>query len=106
MTKIQRHCSSTLSLLAILYISTSVSLAQKPRESSPATNAIRTESTGDLGQTPIDLFGVLPASDALIVLDLKRVSSDALPRLLVDEQDARALVIALADPKRDQLLDP
>jgi tetratricopeptide (TPR) repeat protein len=66
----------------------------------------RTESPGNLVQIPIDPFAVLPASDALIVLDLKRVSSDVIPRLLIDEQDARALVIGLPNPKTIQLLDP
>src|ERR1043165_2879796 len=117
MTKVQRYCSLALGTVAILYISTTVSLAHRPKESnSTTTNAImisairdsswRTESPGNLVQIPIDPFAVLPASDALIVLDLKRVSSDVIPRLLIDEQDARALVIGLPNPKTIQLLDP
>lgn len=93
MIKIQRHCPSALGLLAILYISTAVSLAQKP-------------NTGDLVQTPIDPFAVMPASDALIVLDFKRFGSDVVPRLLAGEQEARALVIGVLDPKKIELLDP
>jgi len=85
MSKIQRHCCSALGLLAILYVSAAVSLAQNP---------------------PTDPFAVLPASDAVIVLDLKRVGTDVVPRLLADQQDARALVIGLLDPKKIDLLDP
>lgn len=117
MTKVQTHCYSALGLLAVLYISTAVSLAQRTTESGSTTTttivssairepSCRTENTGDIVQIPIDPFSVLPASDALIVLDLKRFSSDAVPRLLVGEQDARALVIALTDPKTTELLDP
>ncbi|HEY0763913.1 MAG TPA: tetratricopeptide repeat protein [Pyrinomonadaceae bacterium] len=117
MTKIQRYCYCALGLLAILNISTGASLAQRNMESgSPTTPTIassairnpswRTESTGDVLQIPVDPFSVLPASDALIMLDLKRFSSDVVPRLLIGEQDARALVIALADPKTIELLDP
>jgi tetratricopeptide (TPR) repeat protein len=116
MTKVQRHCSSALGLIAILYISTAVSLAQRPKESSSTTtrtmsSAIRdpsrrTESSGDLVQIAIDPFAVLPAADALLVLDLKRFTSDVVPRLLVGEPDARALVIAFPDPKTIELLDP
>jgi Flp pilus assembly protein TadD len=87
MYKVKSHCSSALGLLAVICISTAASLAQTPKES-------------------IDPFAVLPASDALIVLDLKRFSSDVIPRLLVDDPDARALVIASADPKTIDLLDP
>lgn len=85
MTKLQTHCRSALGLLATLCLSTTVSLAQ---------------------QTPIDPFTVLPASDTLLVLDLKRVSTELVSRLLVNEPDARALVIALPDPKTIDLLDP
>jgi tetratricopeptide (TPR) repeat protein len=100
MTKVQRHCSSALGLLAILYISTAVSLGQTARKSSPV------ESNSNHVQTPIDPFAVLPPSDALIVLDLKRFSSDVVPRLRVDEPEARALVIAFPDAKTIDLLDP
>ena len=86
MSKVQRHCTSALGLLAIICISTAVSLAQSSRD--------------------IDPFAVLPASDAVLMLDLKRFKSDVVPRLLVDEPNARALVIASADPKLIQLLDP
>ena len=110
MTKVQRHCSSALGLLAILYASTAVSLAQRPRESSSTTTSSimssairdpswRIDSTGDLVQVAIDPFAVLPEADALLALDLKRFTSDVVPRLLVGEPDARALVIAFPDPK-------
>ena len=101
MTKLQGHCSSALGLLAILCISTAVSLAQRPRESSSTTTSTKT-STADPVQ--IDPFAVLPASDVLIVLDLKRFTSDVVPRLLVDEPEARALVVV--PPKTIELLDP
>jgi hypothetical protein len=87
MYKLQSHCSSALALLAIICISTAASLAQTPKES-------------------IDPFAVLPASDALIVIDLNRFTSDAIPRLLVDDPDARALVLGTTDPKTIDLLDP
>ena len=90
MTKIQTRFYSALGLLAILCLSTAVSLAQRTTESA----------------TTIDPFSVLPASDGLIVVDLKRFSSSAVPRLLVDEQAARALVIALFDPITTELIDP
>ena len=114
MTKVQRHCSSALGLLAI-FISMAVSLGQTARKSSPVTSTIssairdsswRAESNSNHVQIPIDPFAVLPPSDALIVLDLKRFSSDVVPRLLVDEPDARALVISFPDAKTIELLDP
>jgi tetratricopeptide (TPR) repeat protein len=95
MNKLQRHSSSAFCLLAILCISSAVSLAQSSKESNSA-----------LAQTSIEPFAILPASDALVVLDLKRFKSDFVPRLLVDEPKARALVIGTADPKMIQLLDP
>jgi tetratricopeptide (TPR) repeat protein len=88
MTKIQRHCYFAVKLLVTLCISTAVSLAQRPTE------------------TPNDPFAVMPASDALLVLDLNRLQSEVVPRLLLNEPDARALVIALPDPKTIDLLDP
>ena len=101
MIKVKTYCYSALGFLAVVYLSTFVSLAQNSpmRESSRPT-------AGDRGQITFDPFAVLPASDALIMLDLKRFSSDAVPRLLVGEPDARALVIALPDPKTIELLDP
>jgi len=84
MTKTQKHCYFALNLLVILCISTSVSLAQ----------------------TPKDPFAVMPAADALLVLDLNRLQTEVLPRLLLSEPEARALVIALPDPKTIDLLDP
>jgi tetratricopeptide (TPR) repeat protein len=92
MFKFPRHCLSALGLLTILFISTAVSLAQKPGESSATT--------------AIDPFAVLPSSDALIVVDLKRFSSDLVPQLLTNDPDARALVIVSPDPKTIELLDP
>lgn len=86
MHKLQSHCSSTIGLLVILCVSTAVSLAQRPKE-------------------PIDPFAVLPPSDALIVLDFNRYSSEMIPRLLIDEPDARALVIAPTDSNMPELLD-
>lgn len=113
MTKTQRHCCAALGLLAILYISTAVSLAQSSRESGAATTStairdpsLRTKSIDDLVQVPIDPFAILPVSDALLVLDLNRVKSDVVPRLLVGEPDTRALVIAPPNPKTIDLLDP
>ena len=114
MTKIQRYCYFALGLLAVLYFSTAVSLAQRITESRSTTlsniesSAIREPSgrTESIVQLPIDPFAVLPAADALILVDLKRFISDALPRLLVDEQDARALVMALPNQKPIELLDP
>lgn len=87
MKKLQTRCYSPLGVLAVWVISTAVSLAQT---TTPA---------------PGDPFGAVPSSDALIVVDLKRFSSDALPRLLVDEPEARALLLGLADPKTVELLD-
>jgi len=92
MIKVQRQCLSVVGLLIILYISTAVSHAQKPGESSSTT--------------AIDPFAVLPAADALMVVDLKRFSSDLVPQLLINEPDARALVIVSPDPKTIELLDP
>src|ERR1044071_5954598 len=99
MFKVQSHCSSALRLLAILCISTAVSVAQKPSS--------HTESSRNLVQAPVDAFAVLPASDAVIVLDLKRFYGEMIPRLLVDEPDVRALVLAASpDATTPQLLDP
>lgn len=86
MTKVQRLCCAALGVLAVLSSSTVASFAQKTTEP--------------------DLFAVLPASDTLILLDFNRISSDVLPRLLVDERDARALVIALPESNTVDLLDP
>jgi len=99
MFKVQSHCSSALRLLAVLCISTAVSVAQKPSS--------HTESSRNLVQAPIDAFAILPASDAVIVLDLKRSYGEMFPQILVDEPDLRALVMAASpDTKTAQLLDP
>jgi len=94
MTKVHRHFYSALSLLAILCISAAVSPAQRTTESGSTTT------------TTIDPFAVLPSADALMVVDLKRVINDAVPRILVNEPAARALVLALYDSKTIDLLDP
>ena len=85
MTTVQKHFYSVLGVLAVLCISTAISLAQT---------------------TTTDPFAVLPPSDALITLDLKRFYSDAVPRLLVNEQEARLLVTALPDLRTVDLLNP
>jgi tetratricopeptide (TPR) repeat protein len=87
MTKLQTRFYFALGVLAVLYLSATVSPAQ----------------TGT--PVPGDPFAVVPASDALILVDLKRFSSDAIPRLLVDEPEARALVLGIPDPKTVELLD-
>src|SRR5687767_12911537 len=105
MTQVQHHYGSALALLAVLSVSAVVSLAQRTTESHSTTTTTignsatgepspRTELTGSIVQTPIDPFAVLPASDALLVLDLKRFTSDVVPRLLTGDQNARTLVIA------------
>src|SRR5690242_5511360 len=97
MSKVQSHCSSALVLLAILCISTVVSLAQK--------TSSQTESARNPVQAPIEAFAVLPSSDAVIVLDLKRSYGELFSQILVDEPDARALVIAVP-VQTAELFDP
>ena len=109
MIKIQRHCSSAFALLALLCLSGAVSLAQKPRESNSTTSpAIKSSASSDPSrridsisgpvQIPLDPYTVLPPADALLMLDLKRFTSDVVPRLLVGEPFDRAIAISPVAP--------
>lgn len=99
MTTVSRHGYIATSLLALLSLTPSVSLGQmKPAE---LLKPIQADA-----QVKPDLLLSLPDSDALITIDVKRLLSEVLPRLLADEPALRPLVLSLVDLKVLTGLDP
>ena len=95
MTDILRRFCITILLLVLLPY---VSLGQRPSNPGPTP-------TTDAQVNP-DLLLLLPSSDALITIDLKRLINDGFPRLLADEPTLQPLVLSLLDLKTRLTLDP